>query len=424
MDSPLRIAVICAGWAGLAAAVEATLRGRVVTLFDLAPRAGGRARGVWVDDQLLDNGQHIAIGAYVELLRLMHRVGVSPEQAFARIPLALLDAHGVGLQLHPGKPATALGLAIARHPSWRWRDKFDLIRASLGWAMAGFECAPSLDVATLTRDLPMPIRLELIDPLCIAALNTPAHQASASVFLRILRDALLSGPGSSDLLLPRVPLSQVFPEPALHWLEHQGAALRLATRVMVVKAHANAWQVDGEHFDAVVVATSPAEAARLVEPIAEKWADSTRSLRYEPIVTVYMRSPGTQLPGPMLALRADARHPAQFVFDRGQLGGATGLLAFVISGAQSWVDAGTDATVDATQTQAQVELGGLLRAPLETVSVLTEKRATFRCTPLLRRPPVAVANQFVAAGDYVDGPYPATLEGAVRSGVCAISKLG
>jgi hydroxysqualene dehydroxylase len=59
-----RVAVIGAGWAGLAAAVEATQRGNVVTLFEMAPQVGGRAREVMWGGTALDNGQHILIGAY------------------------------------------------------------------------------------------------------------------------------------------------------------------------------------------------------------------------------------------------------------------------------------------------------------------------------------------------------------------------
>jgi monoamine oxidase len=55
---------------------------------------------------------------------------------------------------------------------------------------------------------------------------------------------------------------------------------------------------------------------------------------------------------------------------------------------------------------------------------MAEKRATFRCVPGLRRAPAVVAERLVAAGDYVEGPYPATLEGAVRAGERAAALLG
>jgi len=62
-------------------------------------------------------------------------------------------------------------------------------------------------------------------------------------------------------------------------------------------------------------------------------------------------------------------------------------------------------------------------APLAELRSFTEKRATFRCTPGLQRPPTEIAPGLRAAADYVDGPYPATLEGAVRSALQAAASL-
>jgi predicted NAD/FAD-binding protein len=314
----------------------------------------------------------------------------------------------------------AFALGVLRYRSWRWADRFALLRAAGGWWSSGFRCDAARTVAEFTAALPARVRAELIDPLCVAALNTPSQEASASVFLRVLKDALMSGPGSADLLLPRVSLSDAFPAPAMRWLEGAGATLRVAHRVDRLMREAGRWHIDGEPFDHVVLATPPGEAARLTQTIAPEWSRNAAALRFEPIVTVYLRSAGCVLPAAMLALHADAQSPAQFVFDRGQLGGPEGLLAFVISGAQAWVDVGMEATEQSTLRQAQGVLAKHLRGPLHILKTVTEKRATFRCTPGLHRPAALIAPSLFAAGDYVDGPYPATLEGAVRSGVAAI----
>ncbi len=423
MPAPIRVAVVGGGWAGLAAAIEATLQGQAVTLFEMAAQLGGRSRGVAIDGLLLDNGQHILIGAYTETLRLMKVVGVNPGAAFLRTPLRFTDPQGVGLQLKAGSPPLAFAGAVLRHGSWRRRDKAALLATALGWFVTGFRCGPLRSVADLTARLPAPVREDLIDPLCVAALNTPAGHASGTVFLRVLKDALFSGAGSADLLLPRVSLSDTLPAPAADWLRRSGATIHLSQRVQQLAAHGPSWRVDGELFDRVVLATAPAEAARLAHTVAPAWSRTATALQYEPIVTVYLRSAGTQLPDPMLALRSGAQAPAQFVFDRGQLGGPAGLLAFVISGARAWVDLGVEGTEQAVLRQAETALAQHLRSPLLTVKTLTEKRATFRCVPGLRRPALQMAPGLHAAGDHVAGPYPATLEGAVRSGVAAVRRF-
>lgn len=418
-----RIAVIGAGWAGLAAAVQAIADGHSVTVYEMAAQCGGRAREIETDGPTLDNGQHIMIGAYAELLRLMRIVHADPEKLLLRTPLRLINAAGHGLRLPPGNPAFAFVRAVVSHSGWRWRDRLSLAASCLRWWQAGFQCSPEMSVGELCAGLPRVVRENLIDPLCVAALNTPADEASASVFLRVLRDALLTGPGSSDLLLPRVSLSDVFPRPATAWLRGRGATIQLSTRVRKITSSGKGWAVDGATFEGVVLATPPGEAARLLSLVAPTWAACARELRYEPIVTVYLQNPGTRLPFPMLSLNSGPSRPAQFVFDRGQLGGPDGLLAFVISGAQPWIDLGAKKILDATIAQAQHEFGSALGAGSTPVRLLMEKRATFRCTPALERPAAKISAALWAAGDYVDGPYPATLEGAIRSGVDAVNGL-
>ncbi len=414
-----RVAVIGAGWAGLSGAVECVAAGAEVTLFEMSPLVGGRARDVAGVDIGLDNGQHICIGAYSETLRVLARIGVAEADGFLRLPLRLVDAQGLGLRLPDGAPMPAFACAVLRRRGWSWRDRVALLATAFLWKRRGFVCAPSATVADLVAGLPASVRQQFIEPLCVAALNTPAESASGTVFLRVLRDALAAGPGAADLLLPKVGLGALLPRPAVAWLESKGATVRLAHRVERLEAVGATWRVDGLPFDAVLLAASAHEAARLNAPHDAAWAARAAALLYEPIVTVYASSPGTRLPEPMLVLHSDADRPAQFVFDRGQLGGSPGLLAFVVSGAAAWVERGLAATEEATLAQARADLAAALRAPLAALRTIVEKRATFRCTPSLDRPPMRIAPGLVAAGDYIAGPYPATLEGAVRSGVAA-----
>jgi predicted NAD/FAD-binding protein len=211
-----RIAVIGGGWAGIAAAVAATEAGHQITLFEMAPQLGGRARRVDHSDDLpLDNGQHILIGAYRDTLSLMRRVGADPDMLLRRLPLALIGPDGSGLRLPAGGPTLAFTRAVLGRHGWSLGERIGLLAAAGGWRLKGFEASAQASVEDLTRGLSARVRQTLIEPLCVAALNTPAHLASAGVFLRVLRDALFSGPGSADMLLPRVPLSALLPEPAL-----------------------------------------------------------------------------------------------------------------------------------------------------------------------------------------------------------------
>ena len=431
----MKIAIIGAGWAGMAAAVEATQAGQNATIFEYTKSIGGRAKSLnsCLPDGtpvLLDNGQHILIGAYTEALRLMRQVGVSPEMALLSQPLRLVFPDGGGLRFPPWPtPLDALG-GILGARGWRAADKWSLLRLATGWQLSGFQCDAHLSVTSLCAGLSARVMTELIEPLCVSALNTPANRSSAQVFLRVLKDALFGVQGGSRLLLPRVDLGALFPEAAAQWLTPKGAIVRLGERVTSVTRAGRQWQVQGEVFDAVILATSAPEAVRLLdcaaahasEPhVAElaQWTTRARALQFEAIATVYAWGKGAHLPEPMLALRTREAHaskppaPAQFVFDRGQLGGPLGLLAFVVS-----ASAGTREELQAwVLKQARVQLG----LQLQAVQTVVEKRATFACTPGLQRPPSQIAAGLWACGDYVDGPYPATLEGAVRSAMASVA---
>ena len=430
----MKIAIIGAGWAGMAAATTVVQGGHYVSVFEAARTVGGRARAIVAQDAngaplVLDNGQHILIGAYAESLRLMRLVGVNPDEALLRLPLALRFADGSGLQWPDLSPPWDALIGIARARGWPFSERLALLRLAHRWKRKRFVCAPQATVADLCAGLPPRLFSQFIEPLCVAALNTPAHQASGQVFLRVLQDSLFSGRGGSNLLLPRVDLGAVFPEAAARWLRARGAIVCTGTRVQRVLAipKIEGWSVNEMRFDAVVLATSSREAARLVSHCAQTvpfsltvtlcdWAACAQALGFEAITTVYAqgtaRPDGRVLDAPMLALRSDVSRPAQFVFDRGQLGGNEGLLAFVISTSQ-----GERALLEQqVLEQAQAELG---LQGLQVVQTVVERRATFACTPALKRPGAQLAPGLWACGDYIAGPYPATLEGAVRSGTAA-----
>lgn len=454
----MNIAIVGGGWAGMAAAVAAAGAGADVTVFEATRMLGGRARALSAERPdgtplTLDNGQHILIGAYTESLSLMQRVGLDPEHLLLGLPLAMPYPDGLGLQT-PGwaarwpAPLDAVA-AIATARGWRWSERFALVRASLGWQRSGFACDPSLTVGALCQSLPGRVMDELIEPLCVSALNLPAAAASAQVFLRVMRDALFGRGfgrwGASSLLLPRDDLGALFPEAAARWLARTHgthARVRLAARVHSISARPPGWRLAGdgwqEDFDRVIWATAASPAAQAMNaaaPVAldagdtalaqalSGWAHTTASLAFTAITTVYAWAPGVRLRAPMLALRAQPdplSAPAQFAFDRGQLRpddpSMQGVLAFVVSASEGE----REALQARVLRQAADQLGLSDLRPIQTV---VDKRATFACTPGLQRPAMAIAPSLLAAGDYVAGPYPATLEGAVRSGMAAANAL-
>lgn len=433
-----KVAVIGGGWAGCTASVELASRGVDVTLFESARTLGGRARLVEINGHLLDNGQHILLGAYSESLRLMRKVGIDPDAALLRLPLQMRYPNGSGMDfVTPRLPAPLhmlVGLFRARGLSAE--DKLSLARFTttarwMDWRM-NQDCSVSelLDRFDQTDRL---IRL-MWRPLCIAALNTPPERASAQVFLNVLRDSLGATRVASDMLLPRVDLTALFPAQAATFIEAHGGKVRTGNTIKRLHRGDAGWQAESSDtsdsvsdiFDAIVIATQPGHAAALLDGLA----DTTRltGFGHEPITTCYLQyAPGLKLEQPFFALldEAEKGHFGQFVFDRGQLESRhAGLLSVVISASSEAIALGHDVLASSVAAQLADALDNPALAKPAWTKVISEKRATFACTPELARPANETGCEgLVIAGDYTAGDYPSTLESAVRSGQLAASLI-
>jgi len=387
---PKRVAIVGGGWAGLAAAVRSVQSGHNVTVFEAARCLGGRARSVDVTlpsgvTVALDNGQHVLLGAYRQTLDLMQTVGVDLNAALTKLPVRL---------------------STFQTQRWRFLDYVSLARSLAGWLLQGFSCPASVTVLALSKNASKRVIKDLIEPLCLSALNTTLAEASGRVFLRVLKDAFTSQSyvwtggryASSDMLIPKVDLGRVFPSLAGSWLRARGARVRLGERITSL-------QPLQSEFDHVVIATSPWEAVRLVRDLAPDWATGVDALAYRAIATVYVQAPvDFKLSKPMLALPSDAEHPAQFVFQRAE---AKGLLVFVVSDAKG--------EREELERLVLAQGGAILGVALKPVLSIVEKRATFACSAQMKRPSKLVLEGLSVVGDYVDGPYPSTIEGAILS---------
>jgi squalene-associated FAD-dependent desaturase len=409
-DMDQRVAIVGAGYAGMAAAVTLAQRGVAVTVFEASAVPGGRARRVRIaahgQGNELDNGQHILVGAYTELFRLMREVGV-PAGALLRLPLEVRYSSGFSFR-KPGLPAPfglLAGLLAAR--GIPMRERLGAVKFIVQLKRQSFRLEPDIAVDELLKLHRQDGRIGhfLWRPLCVSALNTPSAQASANAFLAALRDTLMGEDEASDLLLPRVDLSRLFPEPAVEFVRVRGGEVRLKEPVHdVEKLRSN--------FSSVIVAVGPHQLKALLPELAPDYT-------YQPINTCYLQYPeGAKLPFPMLGL-ADGL--VQWVFDRGALTGEKGLLAAVIS-AQGDHQQMTQDELAAT-CHRELSTAGLVREKPIWTRVIAEKRATATCSPGMKRPDTVTRFPGIfLAGDYTDPEYPPTLEAAVRSGIRAARK--
>lgn len=421
-----RVAVIGAGWAGLSAAVALRDAGCSVTVFEAGHTPGGRAQRVENAgfQAHLDNGQHLLLGAYHATLSLMTRLGRDPERLFMRLPLTLARIDGGFTLRAPRLPAPLhAAAALLGAKGLRMRERLAATRLVMQLRRRGWRTEPGMTVSRLliASEQPAGLVSMLWQPLCIAALNTPPETACAQLFCNVLRDSLDAPRAASDLLLPRTDLSALWPDAAaaLCDMRHGHAVRQLLPEEACVL-------VDGERFDAAILATSPRAGARLLQPHREAAAlvQALAAFRYLPIatLTVQLAGPIASLACPMMMLCEDPARAwhGQWLFDRTRLLGLEPRapeLAIVAS------DAGALAAMPREQAQAcliaqlqsQLDIPAVVRGQL-----IIEKNATFCAVPGLVRPGCdSPWPRLALAGDWTDTGYPGVLEGAVRSGAAA-----
>ncbi|ADE11672.1 hydroxysqualene dehydroxylase HpnE [Sideroxydans lithotrophicus] len=455
MAQELKVGIIGGGYAGMAAAVELADRGIPVTVFESAKQLGGRARGVRTphpvlhdkkrfppsiqlspeggkgnrplpgDTLILDNGQHLLLGCYRETLRLIEKVGGDISQDFMRLPLQL-DLHGQFSLKAPRLPAPFHLLAgLLQAQGLTWHERMKAVRFMLALRGMGFRLSSDMTVSALLERYGQDADLtfKLWEPLCIAALNTPIHKASAQVLLNVLRDSLNRSRADSDMLLPRLDFTALFPQRAAAYVEQRGGMICLSCGIDSIDYRTGNLELavagTTHTFSHVICATSPFAAAKLLRPVPalESTVHMIDKLEHQPIYTIYLQYPEhIMLSHAMIGLH---QRFCQWLFDKGQIAGQHGLIAAVISAEGIHQELSQEELAQKAITELREEFA--IDAAPQWFKVIAEKRATFCCVPDLPRPAQQTAlPNLLLAGDYTAGDYPATLEGAVLSGLqCA-----
>ena len=402
--------VVGAGLAGLSAAVELAASNRRVQLYEAGRYAGGRCRS-YLDAELgcrIDNGNHLLLAGNRAALRYLARVGaIGTLERHRDAAFPFVDAEtGERWIVRPNRGALPWWISRARRrvPGTRAADYLPVLRLR--------RASPSTTVTdVLGRERPLFRRLW--EPLAVAALNTGAEVASARLFWRVLTETLGRGAAACRPLVPREGLSETFVDPALAWLRAHGADIRFGARLRALHFDAN--RVSALFFDTGPIKLGPGDSMILAVPamVAARLAPALRVPdHYSPIVNAHFRCSSPAEAAPFIGVIGGT---AQWIFRKGEV------LSVTVSAADEIVDRPAE------------ELGELLwrdvalayhlpTQPVPPVRIVKERRATFLASSvqLLRRPGTKTqwAN-LLLAGDYVDTGLPATIEGAVASGIAA-----
>lgn len=436
-DGATRVAVVGGGLAGITAALYLADAGCRVILYETRPRLGGLTHSFQRGDLDVDNGQHVFLRCCTAYQALLRRLGVTDLvrlQDRLDIPVRAPGRAGVRLRRN-GLPAPLhLGGSLLRYgllsPAQRWR----FVRAAL--ALRRLDRAdPAVDTRSFGDWLREHGQDETtVDALWnlvgVATLNAGADQASLSLAAMVFQVGLLRDPSAADIGWAAVPLQRLHGQPAASQLARAGAEVRTGARVRSVRAQGPGWVVNARSeetmVDRVVLAVPPpaahalAPAGAIAKP--DGWASA---LGAAPIVNLHVVLDRRVLDEPFVA---GVGTPIQWVFDRTESSGLTRgqYLAVSLSAADAYIDEPVGALRERFLPELAALIPGLADAIIADFFVTREREATFRPAPgvaALRPPAVTGAAGLFLAGAWTDTGWPATMEGAVRSGETAARAL-
>jgi squalene-associated FAD-dependent desaturase len=432
MTAP-HVAVVGGGLAGLSAAIACLDAGARVTLFEARVRLGGatwsaRRRGLAVD-----NGQHVFLRCCTAYLDFLRRLGVADRvvlQERLAVPVLAPGRPVAWIRRHALPAPAHLAPSLLRFHPLSLRDR--LRAAHTARRLAGLQLAdPSLDEHRfgdwLAQQGESAEAIDLFwDLLVRPTLNLPARDASLALATKVFQTGFLTRPDAADIGWAAVPLQELHAEPAEAALRAGDASLHLRSRVERVEGGPDerpGLRVDGQRIeaDAVIVAAPHAAAAELLPPHAGVDARALRRLGAAPIVNLHVvfDRPLMQLP-----FAAGVRTPLQWVFDRTRAAGLERgqYLAVSLSAADEYAGRSREELQRIFLPAFEALFPAARGARVERFFATCEPAATFRQGPgtrALRPGPQTALHGVFLAGAWTDTGWPATMGGAVRSGLAA-----
>lgn len=442
--------MVGAGFAGLQAAIALQERRHEVVLLERRGILGGRATSFRdaLSGEDVDNGTHLMVGAYRATWELLQHAGAMDlVLAQDNLRLDYVDDKGPTALVCPPFVAPLhllAGLLSLRLP---WRARWDALRLGLAVRFGRSPQGTLAEAFARSRQSPAARRL-LWDPLTTAILNETPERAAAALFWNVYREAFLSDHRASRLVFLRAGWARLHERLAAYF-ERRGGTLRrraLAQTLEVEQGRLRAIrfaQGAGERAaiqqgqgaaeirleaDAVVLAVPWSAVRGLLPPAWREEAPFQGLSRIEasPIVSVEMWLDQVVVEPAMVGLRDSE---LEWVFDKGRLFGRNGgpqHLAFIVSAARRSLSQPNAELVAAAETALRRYFPAMKQARVTRSHVLREPAATFACTPEAERLRPGVVTPIAGlylAGDWTDTGLPATIEGAVRSGLAAARAL-
>ena len=434
------VIIIGGGWAGLSAAIKLADNGKNICVLEAAKQIGGRARQINYKDYSIDNGTHIMVGAYTSTLHLINKVQSHANSNFKEENILERQALNLNYKSQSTINIPAIKLVAPFNILFGFifasglnlKQKLLILSFGIKVKLNLFKNSNDTDLKSfLEKQKQTESIITMIwEPLCLAIMNTPINQTSTEIFLKVVKDAFFSSRVASDLLFFKKDLSSIFPTPAKEFIESKNGTVTLHQSVQSLQNEGNCFQIKTNRSNLsatnIIIATAPVAAIKLLQTLNNTKAlnelvTKLSSIKYQPICTVYLH-----YPQPILfdrTMQGFIGTTTQWMF-RKSAPKKNGFVSVIISSQGEHMSWSNSHLIQHVTTELNQHYPQWPQP--DDAFVIREKRATFTASVNINRirPNNRTdINQLWLAGDYTNTQYPATIEGAVRSGLSCAKQL-
>ena len=433
------VLIIGGGWAGISAAIKLIDEGKKVCVVEAGKELGGRARGIQYKDYNVDNGTHIMVGAYTNTLQLVekiHSIGnktYKENDLFERQALNLNYKSDIDINIPAIKFIAPINIIFSFlfASGLSFREKLSILNLGIKIKLNFFKDLEDINLEEFLKQQNQPASIieKIWDPLCLAIMNTPINNTSTEIFLKVVKDAFFKSYQSSNILLFKQNLSNILPKPAKEFIE-QSNTVYTNQSIHTIEVRDNQFfaQSNTKSLQAtdIIIATAPTAAIKLLSSLnmpasLNPLLTQLQQFTYQPICTVYISYPvAIDIERTMQGFLGTT---SQWLFHKSS--GNDNRFISIIMSSQGEHITWSNAVLIEKVLQELNQYYPSWPQPIDAF-VIREKRATFTASVNINR--IRPNNQteiphLWLAGDYTNTQYPATLEGAVRSGLNCAKQL-
>lgn len=424
-----KILIIGGGLSGLASAVNLMGKGFQVEILEASPKLGGRTYSFRDEKSscTIDNGQHILMGCYTDTLSYIDKIDSRSNFDFQEsLKINYVTEFGEKYKLFIPKniyPINQL-YSFLRFKLLSFRERKEVLQFLFNLNSISKKIKDDISLKQLLTENKQSSQtiIKFWEMVVVSAMNTPIEQASAILFLKMIKIIFFSGEDSSKIIIPKVGLSEALIDPAERLISENGGIINCNERVREIEFNGDeavAVKTNKRIVSDFEILVSAIPGDKLENIVNSEVEDKIKipSFKYSPILSVNLWLDNNPLEGSFFGLIGGEFH---WLFNKKDY------VTLIKSSAFNTIDLDKKELIKLADSELRKYFPILIDIEIVDANVIKERKATY----ISDAKSVEKRNEFVGgfgnlfiAGDWINTGLPSTIESAVKSGKMVAEKI-